>query len=1024
MIPVSLTIKGLYSYQNEQKIAFNKLLEGQLFGIFGAVGSGKSSILEAISFALYGETERLNKNDNRNYNMMNLKSDELLIDFIFLNYDETEYRFTVRGKRNTKDFEKVNTLERKAYQKINNDWQPLESASAENIIGLSYDNFRRTIIIPQGKFQEFLQLGDKARTDMLKEIFQLNKYEFFYQTTALEKKNKESIDNLLGLLSEFDSINLENIQEKEIYVQKLSAELKEKKTIAARFENDLKVKEEHKKLFEELAFKNKELQNLLADEQLYNQKEKKIQDYEDCLLKFKHDLDRQRGLRSEIEKRNTTLSDLLNHEKQNSGKLEILSKTMTDVKVDYDQIDQLKYTLADYENLISIIQIESENKLLKERLQKGEEFINKVLHAKTASEQKIIQLKEQLKVKKSALPDLTELSSIKAWFIQKNNTLKNIKLLTDELQKAEQKKKIVETDFFELQKNNALVSGTSQTLSAFTEQIISYKSLNRLTQEELRSTIEHYRLQVKVGEYSKQLIDGEKCPLCGSVHHPDILVVEDVQESINIANLQMDNLHDKEKSCELILNQLNDIKNKEQVLSDQVQTLNLKIAQEQHILEQQILDFKWIGYDVDQESTLETAFDVAKNLQSEIKNDEKELETSEKEFNKTKDSFDKFKIEVEKIKNNISNNNTKEDLLKKQLKIVSYDDLKDITIAFLEDKKAALSKKIITVNEEFDNIIKQVKEHQDKGIAINSDIKNIKETILELEIQLIKITENLTKCLSESDFKSWEEVDLILNESFDVKELKEQVTAYRQQIFSLIQRVSQLEKQVEGKEFDQQSFEILVHQFNELKDILEEVNKEYITQKAELERQLNAFQRKNLLQKDLEKLQIRAANLRTMNQLFKASGFVSYISSVYLQQLCASANERFYKLTKQQLKLEVTDKNEFQVRDYLNNGKVRAAKTLSGGQTFQASLSLALALAESVQHQNKSKQNFFFLDEGFGSLDKESLQTAFETLKSLRKENRIVGIISHVEELQQEIDVFLNVVNDPFEGSKIRCSWE
>jgi len=130
------------------------------------------------------------------------------------------------------------------------------------------------------------------------------------------------------------------------------------------------------------------------------------------------------------------------------------------------------------------------------------------------------------------------------------------------------------------------------------------------------------------------------------------------------------------------------------------------------------------------------------------------------------------------------------------------------------------------------------------------------------------------------------------------------------------------------------------------------------------------------------------------------------------------------KLTRQQLGIELAPDNTFVVRDYMNEGKTRSVKTLSGGQTFQASLSLALSLADSIHAQSGTSENFFFLDEGFGSLDKDTLSVVFESLKALRKENRIVGFISHVEEMQQQIETYIRVVNREDKGSLIKRSWE
>jgi DNA repair protein SbcC/Rad50 len=177
------------------------------------------------------------------------------------------------------------------------------------------------------------------------------------------------------------------------------------------------------------------------------------------------------------------------------------------------------------------------------------------------------------------------------------------------------------------------------------------------------------------------------------------------------------------------------------------------------------------------------------------------------------------------------------------------------------------------------------------------------------------------------------------------------------------------------------------------------------------------------LAKTLAKLDIRETNLKELDRLFKGSGFVKYVSTIYLQELCNTANTRFMKLSKNSLSLEIDSDNTFWVIDYLNGGKRRLLKTLSGGQTFQASLCLALALAEKVKSLNQADQSFFFLDEGFGALDRNALRVVFETLKSLRHENRIVGIISHVEELQQEIGVYAQIELDPEKGSQVSYSY-
>ncbi|MDA3948531.1 MAG: SMC family ATPase, partial [Spirochaeta sp.] len=179
-------------------------------------------------------------------------------------------------------------------------------------------------------------------------------------------------------------------------------------------------------------------------------------------------------------------------------------------------------------------------------------------------------------------------------------------------------------------------------------------------------------------------------------------------------------------------------------------------------------------------------------------------------------------------------------------------------------------------------------------------------------------------------------------------------------------------------------------------------------------------ERRAALTAERDALAVRKANIDTLLRLFTGNRFVTFVAQVFLEQLVIVANDRFRRLTRNRLELVLRGDHEFEVIDFLNGGRRRSVKTLSGGQTFQAALCLALALVDSIDRAGGSDQpGFFFLDEGFGSLDEEALQDVFATLTDLRRENRIVGVISHVESLQQEIDAFLRVRIDQERGSEI-----
>ena len=214
MIPLTLKIQGIFSYQEEAVIDFSKLAQANIFGIFGKVGSGKSTILEAIMFALYGEVARMGSS-GRSYNMMNLRSDRMTIDFTF-DVGGVVYRALVETNRRKKNFEQVETPSFRYFSKQNDDWQPYDGFDAAKILGIEAQHFKKTIIIPQNEFQKFLELSPTERTRMIKDIFiNLEKFELEENAKALENQNKMNALTVESQLREIGEITVDIIEEKQ-----------------------------------------------------------------------------------------------------------------------------------------------------------------------------------------------------------------------------------------------------------------------------------------------------------------------------------------------------------------------------------------------------------------------------------------------------------------------------------------------------------------------------------------------------------------------------------------------------------------------------------------------------------------------------------------------------------------------------------------------------------------------------------------------------------------------------------------
>ncbi len=1012
MLPISLTIEGIYSYQQRQHIDFSHLTSAGLFGIFGAVGAGKSSILEAITYALYGETERLNKADKRGYNMMNLKSNHIYIEFEFFNFENRQLRVIREFKRNSKKFEDVRTPTVQFYEKEGEQWRPLEQANPQDLIGLSYHNFKRTIIIPQGQFKEFLELGAKDRNEMMKEIFNLQKFDLSDNIAKLKKENNEKLSFKEGELKGYEEIHEEAIQ---IQKDKLKVEKDKQKSLEAEFEQ-LKVRYEHLKSlksdFELLEQKRKEFVQLHSLKNSFDELEKKVNAYEKIEKVFKNLLDNKARLTKELQsyayKKDTETKKL----NEVQDKLTFISENINSLQETYEKLSKTKQIEADLQQILSILPLQEKLTEEKKRTVKGSE--------------KIAEVEKELKDKKEFNSTIeNEIESLKKQRIDSQLLLEVSNWYEKDLalseNQSEQQQKIQETA---IQLQNIIDELSDFALfkegfvSDYKEKIAHEKETIEKEKNTLIQKLNQLELQRQLSHYTKELHEGSPCPLCGSLEHPSVTHFEDVSTELATTQKEIKALDTKQEQLQQSLFLIEKAVDKKEFFEKQLQSEKETALQIEH--KQMVHHNKFVWSEFSKEDR--TAFDKKRQFVTDL---EQQIEVKEALRKKDIIEIENLQITIEKYKKGLDN--IYKEIATLEGHIASRkESLKSCTFANYEHKTYAIIeseyKQIANSNKQTEQAYTSLTEERNRLLPVLSQyeaqLKGTNELLEKWEKELSDVEYTLESTLSQEHI-SLEEVSQILSTPIAIEENRKKIQDFKIRYEVLQRQIQDLEAKFAQVSFDPKAFAEIERQYTLKEQEVKMLHEQCIRIASELERITEALVTKKELLKSVAAIRTRQEHIKLLENIFRGQGFVQYISSIYLQQLCLHANERFHRMTRGQLSLQIGENNEFEIIDYLNEGKSRSVKTLSGGQAFQVSLSLALALAESVQSEASADKNFFFIDEGFGTQDTESVNIVFETMANLLKDNRIVGIISHVEELKERIPMSLTITNDPERGSII-----
>ena len=988
MKPIRLELKEFGPYKDEI-IEWDRIINEPIFLITGKTGSGKSTLFDAITYALYNKTT-----GGKDIASLRTKTasdkDKTQVNFDFelngkrykiertLAYLKTGNKNLTSGKvalmqYNNEELEVIATKEQEVKEKV------------EELIGLDDKQFCQIIILPQGKFKEFLLSKSSEKKETLRSLFNTYFYQKFVdqlqeQAKKLDSNNKQKEKELItrfeqfdivGELTKFEFLKDENFEEiNEIILSQENEIETEKKELAKLEKNLIKSKEN----FIELSKLNDKFLNLEDNKVKIDELNKKdsyfnnlkmeveklteLQQSSDKITEYASLLDKQLQLtkqgKSLLDEKERYKKDLaMNNEletKLNSmkEKIESLRKETTDLKFFYNNIDELIVAKSD----INI-------------------FTNKL---------------EELNLKKESIREIEYSLKIEKENYFESNEEKNIldgsigKLKLEILKKEQEVEKLKEFE---------------KKSSELNDKKFNYEALKKHL-EELQVTKEETERDVLLLKSNKEqevlnsflvkLHEGDDCPLCKQriEHLPEVTTLVEVDDNIEKS---LQDVTEKVIKIETLLQKdEQDIQNLTTEIKDLEDSINLKAVEQLSQLEDELKH---------ETTNLTEVVEGLKKSEVKIENLEKEIENLSvllKDEDQLRQKQLQAKNKIEQFKNNVN--------------------------IELEEFKYYYENNIVQINE-FDNNYNKFQENnnelQIRKTKIETEQKNNEENLLEVTKGIEFIISNFMNSKLSKYYNSLEQAKESIEELEKLEQYQTQIDEFEDTKKIVLNSLKQLEEELtntvrpdlEEEREKLQHIENVVSNFIEKMAILttrlsnnkklyEKIYSEYL----------------KLLETSKDAREIIALSDVVSGKTENRKSLETYVQGYYLDLILVAGTKRLLQMTNDRyrfIRREEKSKGgglqglEIEIHDiYLNS--TRIISSLSGGELFLASLALALGLAEVIQNESGGiSLETIFIDEGFGSLDAETLDIALTTLIDLQSYGRNIGIISHVSELKERI---------------------